>query len=346
MIEILFSDDNKNLSLSRILVVGESRRNPLAAQAEAVMRDFAQKWNVIQLPNFDYYCTMNSYLFPRASLERLATMGKMSNLFFYIDDLALIHPLDEANEVPTDSVTITCKQEELASLGSIFRTGQLPASPTNLQQALYEVRQEFLMLSGENMGYFSRFLASAEQYLVKHSRPSAFVEKADDGTIDLQSYMLWRDDDSGMYPHIDMIEFADDFALPEVVVTHPTLLRLRRNCNRIAGLMNDVFSYYKEIVVERSRFNLVNLIQQNTGVGLKEAVEEAINIVNAYIVEFQELERQVPYWDAATQFAVEKYIEGMRSQISGSWHWQIYTHRYRSLHSPFHELRDLSNSKA
>jgi len=208
----------------------------------------------------------------------------------------------------------------------------------SLQQALYEVRQEFLVLSGENTGYLSRCLDSAEQYLVKHSRPSAFVEKAADGTIDLQSYMLWRDDDSGMYPHIDLIEFADDFVLPETVVTHPTLLRLRRNCNRIAGLMNDVFSYYKEIVVEGSRFNLVNLIQQNTGVGLKEAVEEAINIVNAYIVEFQELEKQVSHWDTATQFAVKKYIEGMRSQISGSWHWQIYTLRYRSPHSPFREL--------
>src|ERR1700724_141294 len=56
--------NDDSLSLSRIMVVGESRRNPFAAQAEAAMRDFAQKWNVLQLPNFEHYCTMNSYLFP------------------------------------------------------------------------------------------------------------------------------------------------------------------------------------------------------------------------------------------------------------------------------------------
>lgn len=335
--QIPFIDDN-NLSLSRIMVVGEPQRNPLAAQAEAIMRDFARKWNVLQLPNFEHYCTMNSYLFPRTSLERLATIGKMSNLFFYIDDLAVDNPLDKADEVPTNSVIAISQQEELASLGFIFRMGQLPPAPTDLQQALYEVRQEFLALSGENTGYLARCLASAEQYLVKHSRPSAFVEKAADGTIDLQSYMLWRDDDSGMYPHIDIIEFADEFALPEAVVTHPILLRLRQDCNRIAGLMNDVFSYYKEIVIEGIRFNLVNLIQENTRAGLKEAVEEAINIVNTYTVDFLEYEKQVPYWDTETQIAVKKYIEGMKSQISGSWYWQIYTLRYRSPQSPFREL--------
>jgi hypothetical protein len=208
---------------------------------------------------------------------------------------------------------------------------------------LYEVRQEFLVLSGENTGYLSRYLESAEQYLVKHSRPSAFVEKAADGTIDLQSYIAWREVDCGMYVQINMIEFADEIALPETVITHPTLQRLRQNCNRVACLMNDIFSYYKEIVIEQNRFNLINLIQENTGVGLKEAVEEAINIVNAYTVEFLEYEKQVPYWGTATQFAVKKYIEGMKRQISASWYWQIYTPRYRSPHSPFRELRDISN---
>jgi hypothetical protein len=338
MTQTPFNDDD-SLSISRIMVVGESQRNPFAAPAEAAMRDFAQKWNVMQLPNFEHYCTMNSFLYPTASLERLAVMGKMSSLFFYIDDLAVSNPIDDANEVLTDSVIATSKQEELASLGFIFRTGQLPPAPTNLQQALCESRQEFLALCGENTDYISRCLDSAEQYLVKHSRPSAFVEKATDGTVDLQSYIVWRDDDSAMNLHIDLIEFANDFTLPETVVTHPTLLRLRRNCNRVAGLMNDIFSYHKEIVVEGNRFNLVNLIQENTGVGLKEAVEEAINIVNGYIVEFLEYEKQVPYWDTATQFAVNKYVEGMKSQISGSWHWQIYTLRYRSPESPFHELR-------
>jgi len=35
--------------------------------------------------------------------------------------------------------------------------------------------------------------------------------------------------------------------------------------------MNDVFFVLQGIVVEEAGFNLVNLIQQNTGVGLKEA---------------------------------------------------------------------------
>lgn len=341
MVQTQFVNDD-SLSISRILVIGKLQRNSFAAQAEASMRDFARKWDVLRLPDFEYYCPMSAFLYPTASLERLTALGKMSCLFFYIDDSAVSNSLNKTDKVPTDSVAATLKQEELASLGFIFRTGQLPSVPTNLQQALYEIRQEILALSGENMGYFSRFLDSAEQYLVKHSRPTAFVEKAADGTIDLQSYMLWRDDDCGMYPHIDLIEFADNFTLPEAVVTHPMLQHLRQTCNRVTSLMNDIISYHKDVVVEGNRFNLVNVIQENTGVGLKEAVEEAINLLNEHIVAFLECEKQVSYWDATTNSAVKKYIEGLKSQINCAWYWQISTPRYRSPHSPFRELRDMS----
>jgi len=323
--------------------VGEPQRNPFATQAEAAMRDFTRKWNV-QFQNFEQHCTMSAFLFPTTSLERLTTIGKMNCLFFYIDDSVVSNTLNEANVIPTDSMTAIPKQEELASLGFIFRTGQLPSVPTNLQQALYEVRQELFMLSGENTGYLSRFLDSTERYLVKHSRPTDFIEKAVNGTIDLQSYIVWREDDSGMYPELDLIEFADDFTLPETVITHPTLRYLRQTCVRIACLMNDLFSYYKEIVVERSRFNLVNLIQENTGVSLKEAVEEVINRVNAYVVEFLEQEKKIPYCNDKTQIIVNKYINGIRRQLSASWYWQIYTPRYRSPCSPFRELRNMSDA--
>jgi len=344
MIQTQFSDDD-SLSISRIMVVGEAQRNPFAVQAEAAMWDFMQKWNM-QSPNFNHYCTISAFMFPAASLESLKTIGKLNCLCFYIDDCAVSYPLDTANEIPTDAVTAILKQEELASLGFIFRTGQLPLAPTNLQQAFYEVRQELLVLSGENTDYFSRLLDCAQQYLVKHSHPSAFVEKAADGTVDLQSYISWREVDCGMYIQSNMIEFADEIVLPETVIIHPILQRLRQSCNRIACLMNDIFSYYKEIVVEGNRFNLINLIQENTGIGLKEAVEEAINIVNGYTIEFLEYEKQLPYWDDKTDLAVKKYVEGLKSQISASWYWQISTPRYRSPHSPFRELRDLSNPEA
>src|SRR5436853_1117531 len=131
--------DNDRISLSRIMVVGEPQRNAFATQAEAAMRDFVHKWNV-QLPNFEQYCTMSAFLFPTASLERLATIGKMDCLFFYIDDESAVGNPLTLGKVSTDSEVITAKQEELASLGFIFRTGQLPPTPTNLQQALYEVR--------------------------------------------------------------------------------------------------------------------------------------------------------------------------------------------------------------
>lgn len=334
-----FSNDDL-LSIAQIMVIGEAQRNPFGTQAEAMMREFLQKWDVLQLPNFDYYCTVSASQYPEASLKRLAAIGKFSCLCLYIDDVALSHPLDHADQTSAASTVIVgSKQAELASLGFLFRSGQLPSAPTNLQMAFYEVRQELLALSGKNTSYFSRFLEAAEQYLVKHSRPTAFVEKAADGTIDLQSYITWRDDDSGMYPHIDLIEFANNFSLPEIAVTHPTLQHLRLACNRVTGLTNDIFSSYKEIVVEESRFNLINVIQESTGVGLKEAVEQAITIVNGYTVDFLNYEKQVPYWDAETDLAIKKYINGLKQQISASWYWQISTPRYRSPHSPFRELR-------
>src|SRR5690349_12050794 len=120
-------------------------------------------------------------------------------LCFYIDDLDPGGTIKGKNEdAPTLSMA-SPKLEELAALGSVMRTGQLkalPSVPAVVQPALLAIREELLTLSGTNTGWFSHFLNDSEDYLVKSSRPTDFVAEETDGTLNLQSYIAWREADS------------------------------------------------------------------------------------------------------------------------------------------------------
>jgi hypothetical protein len=318
-----------DVSLSGLLPMGEPCRNPFAVPAEALMRAFAEKWQ-LNWPRLEECYTMSAYLFPDASLHRLVTIGNLNTLSFYLDDLT------------TKEACKASALDEIPVLSHVLRTGQvkdLSLFPLHYQQALLEVRQDFLSLSDGNTSWFPHFLASLEGYLLSTSRPEAFVGEQADGTVDLQSYIAWRERDSGMYMMTDLIEFASAFRLPEPTRSDPIVQHPRQMCARIGSLVNDLFSYDKETRIEGTRFNLIALFLEKTG-ELKGAVEHAIAYINTCITNFQADAQYVPGGDVEAEQAVSQYLLGLKHQISATWHWQLSTRRYRSAYSPFQELRE------
>ncbi|HEX2914762.1 MAG TPA: hypothetical protein VH186_28480 [Chloroflexia bacterium] len=330
------------LSLANMKVIGTLQRNKFAEEAESLMAKFAQKWDTA-LPNFEQYCTMNGFLFPDTSIERLVAIGNFNNLLFYIDDIAAAENAGSASGYAEElKVNGSCVSiETIERWISIFETGQLPPHVTPLERAFADVRKQFLDISGDNTEWYQRFLVSGAHYFRKTSRAHAHLPG--DTALNLDKYIAWREHDSGMYPVIDLIEFACDLRIPEEVINSPVVSRLRLNCARIGGLMNDVFSYQKETIIEGNRFNLVNLILEKDKCGLKTAAEAAMEVVNSCTFDFIKHENQISGWDAAICAAVRKYVEGMKNQINATWYWQMFTNRYRSPDSPFVELRQRLN---
>lgn len=161
-----------------------------------------------------------------------------------------------------------------------------------------------------------------------------------DGKLDVERYIEVREHDSGMYVAIDSIEFAYGIMLPDAVLNHPTIARMRRACANVGGLVNDVISYHKEVEVNDYRFNLLNVLMESRALPFEQAVHEAVLIINDFITDFTQHERHLPTWDdPAINADVRLYVQGMRDQIGASLHWQVATNRYRSHNAPFAELR-------
>src|SRR5690606_24519496 len=69
----------------------------------------------------------------------------------------------------------------------------------------------------------------------------------------IQQYMDLRVLDCGMRPTIRLIEFVNDFYLPQEIKSHPFIRSVEEPTANIAGLMNDIFSYEKEVIAFGSR---------------------------------------------------------------------------------------------
>jgi hypothetical protein len=162
-----------------------------------------------------------------------------------------------------------------------------------------------------------------------------------DSNIDIvEGYINLRILDAGMHPMIDTVEFAQGIILPDLVIESEYLRGMREYVARLGSLLNDIFSYTKEIIETNSRFNLICVLEDYYGYSFEDAVQRTVDIVNDEVEAFNAKARNIPSWgDKNIDKDVALYVKGLKDQINACWHWQMSTNRYRSDKSPFPELR-------
>lgn len=326
-----------SLSLRSLLIsqhVASYQANPHMQAAVAQVEEFA-KTNHVLLANYRQTCTIGGFLYPQASLERLVVLTEFMCSAFYLDDVFGDLPTSQglSPEKPPTEV-----MDMLNACIQAFKEGNLSPDHDVIAFAFREVREHMAALSPA--WWLERFTPPMVNYLISTVEPSAFGWQAD-GSITARDFIDMREHISGMYPTVDLIEFAIDGYLPDEVFHHPRIQRLRRACSRVCSLTNDLFSYHREVMVQGLRLNLVDVIQRNQDVSLADAVEQTIEIINEETCLFYEDAARCALWDDPTNQLVERYIDGMKSQLNATWHWEMYTNRYRSPESPFVELQQL-----
>src|SRR5262245_59075101 len=75
----------KRLTLSDLQILGPAQTNPNGPQAMQISEQYCKSLGILH-ENFANYASMSTYVFPRASLERLVTVDLLNNLLFFIDD--------------------------------------------------------------------------------------------------------------------------------------------------------------------------------------------------------------------------------------------------------------------
>jgi len=152
-----------------------------------------------------------------------------------------------------------------------------------------------------------------------------------------------------MHPAIELCEFGRDDYLPWERIGATGLgaevERLRRLTVDIGALMNDMFSFEKECIVDRADFNLIPICLMNTpGQTLADAVDEAGRMVLDRFTEFRLLSARVDLEcgkpaDQTLAGQVAAHVADLRSCVQATWVWQNATRRYKGT-SIFAENRE------
>ena len=327
-----FLNRHKLLTFADLIVPGTKQINPHAEKANQITKQLCQQYG-ISLPHIDEYNTVTAYVFPRTSVERLITINLWLDLLFFIDDF-YDRDINHIYSHETEKY-----QNILENTVRIIFDGYEPETEHLFYPIAYELHRRFQEFARP------KSLDRCRVNTIKHlkSVTSGINDIFDDnGVMNVAKYMQLREADSGIDILISMIEVALDILIPDEVLHHPQLKRLTQLTTWFFGFSNDLFSYDKEVLRLGSRFNLIAVLMEAEGLSFAEAVHEAIVLINREVVEFFELESNLPVWDEPhLNEAARLYASGLKDQIIAGYHWQYSTNRYRSPHSPFPELRQM-----
>lgn len=120
---------------------------------------------------------------------------------------------------------------------------------------------------------------------------------------------------------------------PEILQTGPVLSLITAFADSV-GLRNDIYSYRKEIELERDLNNGVLALQRFLRSDLQRAVDFAHDLYNARIHEFEHTAAQLPEFfveqslSPAVQEGVLRYVESLKDWMAGDNRWYRMTGRY------------------
>ncbi|MGQ4597548.1 terpene synthase family protein [Nocardia sp. R6R-6] len=309
------------------------RPNRFGVQACAEVERFCRGRKIWLEPGGSHYNSMTPYLHPGAiSAERMTVIGLYNAILFWLNDTVGREKFGHLDDDEQRRARVAVDR-----LCSLLRTRTAPSDATPVEAST----SAFLaMLSAlADPAWLDRFIDDT----IEHLRPAIQDQNARTrgGLLSVAEYIDLRGRVSGMYPAIALCEFGRDDYLPWDRIRRAGLAadlrRLRVLTVEIGALMNDVFSFEKECIVDLADFNLIPAILLNEpGTSLADAVHGATEIVRARLTEFRQIGAATAQrcdrfraHDAALAATVSTHVADLISCVQASWTWQIRTLRYK-----------------
>ncbi|MFG3280358.1 hypothetical protein [Streptomyces sp. NPDC048111] len=319
--------------LAHLRGLPQRKANPEAARAEAVVLEELLAVGLTK-PDHAAYTSMTRYLFPVTPAERLVPMGLLNDILFYVDDRYSPHRSSLDDTMSPEVADMTGKAIDALRNGVVARTA-LPDGEA-IGRGFARVHDLFARSAPPLLR--ERLATAVEQCLLAMRRPVRDILV--NGTPDPERYTRIRYDDSGMKVEVELADYARGFLLSDEVIRHPVLDRARDITVHIGGLMNDLFSYQKEVVRNGQLFNLVPVLQGALGCSPQEAFGAAVRQVNELTAEFEELALAPPVFDDRSLCdQAAAYLESLADQIAATYNWQFATSRYKDADSVVPLLR-------
>ncbi|WP_227982783.1 terpene synthase family protein [Nocardia spumae] len=315
---------------------GDFTPNRFGEQACAAVEDFCRGHDIWLENGGAQYNSMTPYLHPRATTaERMTTIGIYNAILFWLNDtvgrekFGHLSPAQQARAL-----------HEVDRLCRLFEADHTPPHSAPPGSAPIEAAAtEFLSIIAEQSDpvWLRRF----RELTVAHLQPAIRDQNASArrDLLGVGEYIELRNQISGMYPAIALCDFARGVVLPWERIRDAGLddeVRvLIRLTAEIGALMNDVFSFEKECIVDRSDFNLVPILLLNTpGATLTDAVAAAATVVRDRLTHFRRLRARVlrhcvSSGNGELTDTIADYLEDLDQCVQASWVWQCTTARYK-----------------
>ncbi|MEO1297559.1 MAG: hypothetical protein AAFW75_17600, partial [Cyanobacteria bacterium J06636_16] len=145
--------------------------------------------------------------------------------------------------------------------------------------------------------------------------------------LSLTDYLHVREKDCGGWWSANLIEYVNDLYLTSEERSQAEVVQLTRLCLWICSLINDLFSFPKEMESEEYPFNAVYFCMNCEEIPEKRAVQFLIEKLNQLIDEFKTLRKNATFQCSP---AMKSYAQGLQEFVSGIWYWHqrsgIYAH--------------------
>lgn len=174
------------------------------------------------------------------------------------------------------------------------------ATPSQTDRFLHDIARLHLGYLGEAAWGESRYMPQVWEYLV------------------MRQFNNFR-------PCLSVVDAVDGYELPEAVYARPEIQRITALAGNATTLVNDLYSFTKELASDPTHLNLPMVIAANERRGLKAAYLKAVEIHNRIMETFEEESALL----SATSPLVERYTQGLSDWVAGNHEWHATnSHRY------------------
>ncbi|WP_202238400.1 family 2 encapsulin nanocompartment cargo protein terpene cyclase [Actinacidiphila reveromycinica] len=126
-------------------------------------------------------------------------------------------------------------------------------------------------------------------------------------------------------PCLSIVDAVDGYELPEPLYSRPEVQRITALASNATTLVNDLYSFTKELETDPTHLNLPQVVAANERCGLKTAYLRSVEIHNQIMASFEEEAAAL----SATSPLVGRYARGLSDWVAGNHEWHATnTHRY------------------
>jgi hypothetical protein len=247
------------------------------------------------------------------------------------DLIAWLFLFDDAYADGMHSTNVLALQREHRRYDALLK-GDFAAAPKNaFGQSLADLLRRFRATAPSS--FVDRLGASIRLYLDGCELETSY--RGQQRTPSIEGYSWYRDRSIGVYPMLDLIEYANDAYLTPHESRSPIVSALRRSASLLIAITNDVHSSRKE-AMESESFNAVLVYQRQYNLARESAVESARALQERFRSEFEH------FCDVCRPHASEGLLglmAGVGIWEEGNERWSAECPRYNELSEPIDAFR-------